>query len=198
MRDEFLIERHGKTYVLFAGLLDEAHERGLKSIDTELLQVPTFENDNVAICKATVIIADQDVKDPETGRVAGKVFTGIGDASPENVGRAIQPHIIRMSETRAKARALRDACNIAAAALEETGGEEEAQPAAGNVGAPAGSGGTVTDKQARYLKYLVVETGHDLARFVEKHGEPEDLPREKGRQLIERYKGILEGGSGDG
>ena len=180
------VDLRGKRFVLYEGLLGAAHAAGLKSIGEEVLQVPHPGNGEVAVVRATVEFGD------------GRRFQGIGDASESNVGRAIAPHRLRMASTRAKARALRDALNIAAAALEETGGEEEPKPAAGNVGAPAGSGGTVTDKQARYLKYLVVETGHDLARFVEKHGEPEDLPREKGRQLIERYKGILEGGSGDG
>ena len=107
MRDEFLITRQGKQFVLFAGLLDQAHTEGLKSIDTHLLQVPGPDNGNVAIVKAVCQMED------------GRKFSGIGDASPENVGRNIAPHIIRMAETRSKARALRDAINIGATALEE-------------------------------------------------------------------------------
>ncbi len=116
MRDEFLITRQGKQYVLFAGLLDEAHSRGLSSIDTELVQAPTEENGRVAICKARIEMED------------GRTFSGIGDASPENVGRNIVPHIIRMAETRAKARALRDAVNVGAVALEELADGDDALP----------------------------------------------------------------------
>lgn len=124
MRDEFLITRQGKQYVLFAGLLDEAHDRGLRGIDTELVQVPTPENGNVAVCKATVEMED------------GRTFSGIGDASPENVGRNIVPHIIRMAETRAKARALRDAVNVGATALEELSDGDESGAAPANYPPP--------------------------------------------------------------
>jgi len=117
VREEFLITRQGKQYVLFAGLLDEAHNRGLRGIDTELVQVPTAENGNVAVVKAVVEMED------------GRTFSGIGDASPDNVGRNIVPHIIRMAETRAKARALRDAVNVGATALEELSDGDEAPPA---------------------------------------------------------------------
>ena len=109
-----MITRQGKQYVLFAGLLDEAHNRGLNSIDTELVQAPTEDNGRVAICKARVEMED------------GRTFSGIGDASPENVGRNIVPHIIRMAETRAKARALRDAVNVGATALEELADGDDA------------------------------------------------------------------------
>jgi hypothetical protein len=118
MRDEFLITRSGKQYVLFAGLLDEAHGRGLRGIDTDLIQVPDESNGHVAIVKATAEMED------------GRRFSGIGDASPENVGRNIAPHVIRMAETRAKARALRDAVNVGATALEELSEGDDAPPAA--------------------------------------------------------------------
>ncbi len=112
-----MITRQGKQYVLFQGLLDEAHTQGLRGIDTDLVQVPDAGNGNVAIVKAVCEMED------------GRKFSGIGDASPENVGRNIAPHIIRMAETRAKARALRDAVNVGATALEELSEGDDAPPA---------------------------------------------------------------------
>jgi hypothetical protein len=117
-----MITRQGKQYVLFQGLLDEAHTQGLRGIDTELLQVPNPDNGNVAIVKAVCEMED------------GRKFSGIGDASPENVGRNIAPHIIRMAETRAKARALRDAVNVGATALEELSEGDDAPPAGTSYG----------------------------------------------------------------
>ena len=106
MKREFVITRHGKDYVLYAGLLDEAHTQGLKAIRTQLVQAPTAQNGQVAICVAEVTT--------ERG-----TFTGLGDASPENVNRAMVNALIRLAETRAKARALRDAINVSMVALEE-------------------------------------------------------------------------------
>ncbi|MGH3144725.1 MAG: hypothetical protein ACRDTR_02885 [Rubrobacter sp.] len=117
MRDEFMITRQGKQYVLFQGLLDEAHSLGLRGIDTDLIQIPDESNQNVAIVKATAEMDD------------GRRFSGLGDASPDNVGRNIAPHLIRMAETRAKARALRDAVNVGATALEELSDGDDAPPA---------------------------------------------------------------------
>src|ERR671929_675074 len=116
MREEYMIERGGRRFVLYAGLLEEAHARGLRSIETELLQVPNVENGEVAIARAVV-------------RTEEGKFSGIGDASPGNVSRAIAPHIIRMAETRAKARALRDAINVGVTALEELSDGDDTQPA---------------------------------------------------------------------
>lgn len=113
LKKEFISERQGKTVIAYSGLLDYAHQEGVVSIKTELLQSPNENNNFTAICFATVTM-------PE-----GKTFTGIGDANLANVGKMIAVHIIRMAETRAKARALRDALNIAAVALEEFGDEDE-------------------------------------------------------------------------
>ena len=112
MKKEFVVERHGKSFVLYAGLLNMAHESGLTGIQTQLIQSPTDQNGNTAICSATVTLASDGHE---------RCFTGIGDASPSNVPPAMQTSVIRMAETRAKARALRDAVNVGMASIEEEG-----------------------------------------------------------------------------
>ena len=56
LKKDFIVERHGKSFVLYAGLLDLAHQNGLKEVRTELVQVPTQDNHSVAICFATVVL----------------------------------------------------------------------------------------------------------------------------------------------
>jgi hypothetical protein len=165
MRDEFLITRQGKQYVLFAGLLDEAHSRGLRGIDTELIQVPNEGNGNVAIVKATADMED------------GRHFSGIGDASPENVGRNIVPHVIRMAETRAKARALRDAVNVGATALEELSDGDDAPPAdnfgsQGSQGSPRSRPTPIRNAAQRGSR--AEEAPAQASRAAEDNGKAED------------------------
>ena len=112
----YVINRQGKDHVLYAGLLDYAHLHGLKRIGTTLLQAPSDANGQMAICAAEV----------ETER---GTFAGIGDADIGNAGKMIAPHRVRFAETRAKARALRDAYNVGGAAFEELGDDDD-QPAA--------------------------------------------------------------------
>ncbi|MCA3748298.1 MAG: hypothetical protein IN808_04055 [Rubrobacter sp.] len=195
MREEFLITRQGRQYVLFAGLLDEAHARGLRSIETELLQVPEEANGMTAIVRARVEMED------------GRTFSGLGDANPQNVGRSIAPHLIRMAETRAKARALRDAVNVGATALEElTDGEEsppveelrprarrprqaeEAAPS-GEEGPAARRGGRARKSQLELLRTLAVEArGENGVERLERHiGKPlSELTREEAEAWIDR------------
>jgi len=115
MRKEFIVERQGKTFVLYAGLLDLAHQNGLKSIRTELVQVPTEANNRIAIVTATVVLEKEGVE---------RTFTGIGDAAPNNVAPMMLTCLMRMAETRAKARALRDSVNVGVTAFEELGEED--------------------------------------------------------------------------
>ena len=107
--DRFITTIQGKDFVLYAGLLDLAHQRGLKKLVVEILQVANQENGNTAICKA---VAETE---------GGDVFTDIGDANPTNTNKKIVSHIIRMASTRAKARCLRDLTNVGLCAVEELG-----------------------------------------------------------------------------
>lgn len=118
MDPAFVVNRQGRDFVLYAGLLDLATRHGLASIETRIEQAPCEANNQTTIVHARVTFAN------------GRRFDGIGDANAQNVGRNIAPHATRMAETRAKARALRDALNINGVAMEELGEEEELAPAA--------------------------------------------------------------------
>jgi hypothetical protein len=105
--NRFIQNIQGKEFVLYAGLLDLAHQKGLQKLEVKLLQIPNEENHQVAICIAKATSQN------------GEVYTDVGDANPSNVTKKIAPHIIRMASTRAKGRALRDYCNIGLVCVEE-------------------------------------------------------------------------------
>jgi hypothetical protein len=107
LKDGFLKNIKGKDFVLYAGVLDLATQKGLLKLEVELLQYPTKDNGHEAICGAR-----------GEGK-NGEVFADIGDANPRNCSEMISKHLIRMASTRAKGRALRDMCNIGIACLEE-------------------------------------------------------------------------------
>jgi len=105
----FIKSISGRDFCLYSGLLDYAHQKGLLKLECEILQYPKSDNGYEAICKA--------VAETKTG----EVFVDIGDANSKNTNKMIAPHIIRMASTRAKARCLRDLCNIGMTCLEELG-----------------------------------------------------------------------------
>jgi hypothetical protein len=110
----------GKPFVKYAGLLTLAHAQGLQQLDAWFTGV----SDTLAVAHATATFRD------------GRRFSESGEATPENVGRRVRPHFARLALTRAKARCLRDALNIALCAVEELGEE----PADGVLRRPLGPG----------------------------------------------------------
>ena len=112
--ERFVMEIQGKEFVKYSGVLDLAHQKGLQSIQVEVIQFPTKDNGLEAVCKATV----------ESRH--GDMFIEFGDANPKNTNQKIVNHILRMAATRAKARALRDFTNIGMTCLEELTDLDEA------------------------------------------------------------------------
>ena len=107
LKEGFLKNIKGKEFVLYAGVLDLATQKGLLKLTVELLQYPNKDNGYEAICCAVA-----------EGK-NGEVFSDIGDANPKNCTEMIAKHLIRMASTRAKGRCLRDMSNIGIACLEE-------------------------------------------------------------------------------
>ena len=100
LKSNAVISIHGKDITTYQGKLDYAHQCGLGSITSRIIQFPVSENSNICICEAIVKTSD------------GRVFSDIGDASPDNVPRGCMNRIIGVASTRAKSRALSDAFNI--------------------------------------------------------------------------------------
>lgn len=97
----------------FEDLLIAAHEKGLISINTEMVQINPEKK--FAVFKA-IVLGYMGIKEKQ---YIG-TFTGYGDAEGIT-NEKIQPHWIRMAETRSIVRALRWYTNNAAVAEEETG-----------------------------------------------------------------------------
>ena len=100
---QFITYLHGKAFVQFGGLFVIANEHGLQSLNARFMTIES----HLAMAEATAVFED------------GRCFTECGDASPDNMGEKVRPHLARMALTRAKARALRDTRNIGICSVEE-------------------------------------------------------------------------------
>lgn len=107
--EEFWIERQGRKFPRYAGVLNAATRSGLVSLVSTLVQLGTDENEQTWIATATAKFVD------------GRVFTDVGVATPANVTRQMLPFLTLMASTRAKGRALRDAIDVGVATAEELG-----------------------------------------------------------------------------
>ena len=173
------ITLNGREYILFAGLLDEAHRQGLNAVKTCLLHVPTKEQP-LAVVSAEVTTSKG-------------TFHGLGDASPDNVNEWIAPHLIRMAETRAVARAFRFATNVSMTADEELGRDSTSN---GTVGAAAASNGSKKPKmtQEQYIRTLCdqrevpVELELEIQKLFDHKAKTGKIPIAGGSHAIDQLK----------
>ena len=199
-----------KDVVTYQGLLSKAHDEGLKAVRTSLVQIPSDENSRTAIAKAEV--------QTEKG-----CFEALGDASPESVTSFLTPHLIRMAETRAKARALRDAVNVGVISFEELDGADlpdRDQSDLGSGAVPAGNGAqprrrgrgllappeqfvAMTESQRRYVFRLLSSQGlvqgaaheHLLDHF--QVGSLSDVSKEQASAFIDELQTRPRGNGAD-
>ena len=159
--------------IAYAELLKLAHDEGLKSIATSLVLQPSEENGRLAIVKAAV--------ETERGH-----FEGLGDADPGSVDDFLAPHLIRVAETRAKARALRAAVNCGVVSSEELDGVSLDRNSRPGPGAPAqqssrpARNGTTTTRPRENGSYRPRSNGN---------GSPEPMTEGQRRYLFRLMSG---------
>jgi hypothetical protein len=133
--ERFIKTIEGKEFVVYAGLLDLAHQKGLIKMAVDIIQNPTPENGHMAIAKA------------QAESRLGELFVDVGDATPTNCNAKVAKHLLRMASTRAKARALRDFTNIGMTCLEELGDLNDVAEEGTNVETSAPKKGTAGKKE---------------------------------------------------
>ena len=181
---KFIINLQGKDFITYEGLLDLAHQKGLKGIETKLIQIPDKENLNTCIVQAIAKLEDGE-------------FYGLGDANPSNVNSFISKHLIRMAETRAKARALRDLTSIGMTAFEELGGEEK-QGKVDEDKQALEDNSYASDKQLKFMARLMKEkefTAESMKNYTKTAYNKENsksLTKKEASELIEMLNNIGE------
>tara|TARA_R100000664_G_scaffold12037_1_gene19390 strand:+ start:14165 stop:14590 length:426 start_codon:yes stop_codon:yes gene_type:complete len=113
VRDQgWIIDRQGKEFITFKGLLWLAHQDGLVSITSHPVKENWEERYFIfrAVVKGKKLIHNQ---------LTDVTFEDEGDACPQNTGRMIHPHLRRMASTRAMVRALRIYTGCGLTAYEE-------------------------------------------------------------------------------
>lgn len=169
LNKEFIVDLKGKKFVTYNGLIDLAHQMKLKSITTEIIQLPNKENGNQCIIKAVATTED------------GKLFEGYGDADPSNINSMIARHLIRMAETRAKARALRDLTNVGMTAIEELSGDEDAEPTtnkSNDAKQPLVDNSLASDAQIKYIGNLMKKKNYEeaaMTKYIKVQYSKDDL-----------------------
>lgn len=117
--------RELENFTNLKDLIHEAHEKGLKGIKVEVTERHYDKEGKPLAATATATVVMEDDRE----------FVEEGDAHITNVGRTIQPHVFRMAQSRAVARALRLATDNGETSVEEMSGDarEEPRPSEGRV-----------------------------------------------------------------
>jgi hypothetical protein len=172
--ERFIIEIDGNQFVKYAGLLDLGHQKGISQIEVEPLQLPTKENGNFAICRATIVSK------------VGESFTDIGDANPTNCNVKVGKHLLRLASTRAIARALRTFTNIGYTCLEELADLNEVIGSNDGKGKPkapkkAAQPAKASSRKAKTEPRVTGDTGNsDISDSSQSKGNGNGTPKAQG------------------
>ena len=115
-KNAYYVNIKGTETVKVNGLLVLLHVKGFTKFVTELVEAPNQQNGSTAIFKATI---EGYGWDSVKGEVCKVTVVAHGDANAGNCNSMVAAHYIRMAETRAIGRVLRNYLNVSVVTLEE-------------------------------------------------------------------------------
>ena len=101
------IEISGRKFTLYRSLLARAEAEGIRSLDVDILQLPSTDNNDTISCKATIEME------------SGKRASDIGEANADTLDEQVKSFLFSMASTRAKSRCIRNVLGEGYTALEE-------------------------------------------------------------------------------
>lgn len=164
LTEDELVVKDGRQFVYLKGLERLAKERGIRSKFIDVCATPSKEAP-LSVIKVTYKFDD------------GRSYDGVADASDKNCKEKFRVYLTAMAESRAKARALRDAFGISLCSVEEV------------VDADDEIENPITDAQQHLIKMQMKEKEVTLeecatAIKLKKLSSLEDLTKEQASTLI--------------
>lgn len=120
-----VVDAKGAKFITYVGLQAKLVDQNkwIKSTDTEIIQFPWENPENILMLKTTMVIVDQDGNEATYRAFGDAVVENKEKGIKGNIGAMVAPHWYRMAETRGHVRALRQATRSEYAAREELGGD---------------------------------------------------------------------------
>ena len=163
--ERWITKIEGKEFVKYPGLLDLAHQHGISSIEVDIVQMPTAENGNFAVCRATVMSK------------IGETYTDIGDANPNNCSSKVAKSSFTDGQHPIYCQSIRSYTNVGMTALEELADFNDAIPEAAQPTQPKTKPKAVKKAAARTPKKAPAKTSNPDTAASAVVQEPKTEPK---------------------
>lgn len=169
------IGKGGTEAIKVDGLIALAHEKGLKSMKTKIIQFPSQENQWTCIASTTVVGYDWN---PITDQVEEVEYEDFADANANNCTTMTKASYIRMASTRSVGRALRKYTNIDMVCSDEIANTVD------NFEPPIEVDELVTIKNLCGTKHVTPDTFGNIMMQKFGHTNYQGLTQKQGQELI--------------
>lgn len=160
-----IYEKDGDQFVYLRGLKRLAAERGIKRTSSKVVQAPAVEH------PVAVVTYGYEFED-------GVYYEASADAHQKNTKPEMAIYLTAIAESRAAARALRDAFNISLCSVEEIGSVESRD------------NDPIDDMQVQGIKVLAKRKGLNSSEILGLIGKNdvslEDLTKAEGREIMKK------------